>query len=514
MTLHKISIGVIIVHLIIFFVYLVYIFYVPKQSASGTVSIDSSLNLTDYGFGPNKRLLIFDLTHIGSADKIHSTDKDFAILTWGEGGQFESQTVGIELKGDKRPKLNYAFEFWEPKDDTSPCVSVETCDDDKVELFDFGEKYEDYILNGGFIEPTFVRDAIVTKFHGSILEKRLVEVLFVIDGHYTYEGVYLLGPAIQRRVLEKTLGWDASGKKEDCDDEDYDPTKVGYILEYTTDRIGLFKSKECPIFKNNIKMRYPKCDFYDEAEIAPCRQAYIDETNRYIDKINGEDLSQLDLNSFVNTYLLEMFMRDGDFPYGSQYFHVNPDTGLLHSGPHWDYDRAYWKFIKHSWHLVDVYNSKTLPLWKKMGHSEEFAAAVRASRTIIQNNTHAALAIISERQDQLSKGYFDREKERWHSFGKRLTFKQNFRSLAYNFVTEDTFEAELHNIRKYFVKRSEWMLSHLDSFNGYDIRYYNLTGFAVLNMWPFWLSFIVMLSVVIYDVCWRQKRGKKLLPRI
>lgn len=173
-----------------------------KPDLPGTVKT----NLTDLGFGPRKQLLIFEF----DVSTIDMSDKKFMTLTWSDIDGSHTMPAGIEIKGsgiDERPKLNYAFEIWEPSGD-EPCTSVETCDDSKAELFQFGEDYEDYVLRGGYKEPTLIRDTIPSEMEGGILQHTLVEVVFKHEGEYFYEGVYILYPAIQRRVLEKRLGWD------------------------------------------------------------------------------------------------------------------------------------------------------------------------------------------------------------------------------------------------------------------------------------------------------------------
>jgi hypothetical protein len=479
-------------------VYLCLVFHMPNISNAGTVMVSS--NISDYGFGTSKNILIIDLTDIGSADSIDRSDKKFATLTWGSNNQWKTNTIGIELKGDPRPKLNLAFEFWEPKDEGTACTSVETCDDDKVEMFDFGDKYEDYVLNGGFREPTLLRDDIASRLHGGILKKTFVEVLFRMEDKYTYEGVYLLFPAIQRRFLEKTLDWPTKGKAEDCDDKDYDSEKVAYMLEHTTDKQN-GKSKECPIFKKNIKMRYPKCDFYDKPEIESCRAEYIVSTQNYVDLLhsNVNNNSIINLQSFANTYLIEMLMRDGDWPYSSQYFYVNPGTRQLFSGPHWDYDRSYWRFIKPSWDIANVHGLKTMTLWTSLGHYPPFIHLIRNMKSISDQNTKVALNTIEHRKNQYENGFFDRDIQRWHANGKFTDINDNVLSFAYDIHSKNTFISELDYIKKYFETRGQWISNRIETFQGFDIQHENIMTNVILQIWPWWGSCLLMILAVVYD---------------
>lgn len=478
-------------------------------------SVKATLPISDYGFGKDKRLLIFNLTEIRSADYIHPSDKQFATLKWGDANGMKETTIGVELKGDKRPKLNLAFEFWEPKDDDVPCTSVDTCDDDKEEMYDFGEKYEDYVLNGDYREPTFVRDSLATYLTGGIgqtlkdgLEQNcLVEVLFAFGDEYTYEGVYLLSPAIQRRLLEKTQDWDTKGKAEDCDEYDENLVeKVGFILEYTIDKTEDGKSKECSVFKGkHVKLRYPKCSHF--AEVPQCRQQYIDLTNKYIDKLHGHDTATLDMNSFINSYLAEMLLRDSDFPHSSQYFYVNPDTDILYSGPRWDYDRAMWKFRNSGWNLNREFYEDTLPLWKHLGSDSDFIREIKKSGPSIQMNMNISLDKIRERRTQVDSNYFAREIARWDLFGGPKDYMDNVFAIVYgsDIYTKKTFAKELDAMEAYFTSRSQWMLAHVDSFSGFKVSTHATAWLVVTYLWPIYVSFLFMTAVIIINCTRRNK---------
>ena len=469
----------------------------PKRSGE----VHTTLPLNDYGFGPEKRLLVFDLTEIGSAKNIDSSDKDFAILTWSDTSGSQTSTIGIELKGagfDQRQKLNLAFEIWSEKDDGVPCTSIDTCDDDKEEMFNFGEKYEDYVLRGGWHEQTFVRDYVASELYGGILQKELVEVLFKFGDRYTYEGVYLLFPSIQRRVLEKRLNWDSKGKAEDCDDDDYDINKVSLIIEHT---IGTSPRKYSDkLFKDyNVKMRYPKSTFYDEEEIKPCRDAYMNRTNHFASVLSwkNETPVALDLESFANNYLAEMLMREDDFPFTSQYFYVNPDNSQLYAGPRWDYDRAYWRIASHkSWNLIDLGNfiidlgnfifHRPMKLWRRLGEDQTFIDLVKGKSQVLTYNKERAINITDSRKKQFDDGLFDRELDRWSMFGKKPYQGIHLLYIVHGAYSKKTPQLELEHMKEFFTTRSNWMIENIDTFDGYEVS----------NQFQ-WLLLVLMISPIL-----------------
>lgn len=416
-----------------------------KPDLPGTVKT----NLTDLGFGPRKQLIIFEF----DVSTIDMSDKKFMTLTWSDVDGSHTMPAGIEIKGsgiNVRPKLNYAFEIWEPSGD-APCTSVETCDDSKAELFQFGEDYEDYVLRGGYKEPTLIRDTIPSEM-GGILQHTLVEVVFKHEGEYFYEGVYILYPAIQRRVLEKRLGWDSKGKKEDCEDNPSaaDIASTAFIGEYTNPGRGSRK-KDCD-WLDMIKMRYPKCD------IGEC---YHDEIRKYFTLITGKNKSavDVDLASFVDTFFVESLMLNGDFPISSQYFYKDP-SGVFHSGPRWDYDYMSWRLADtETWDFETTYLSSAAPFWKDLGEHVDFIGMLNAVREARSDaNLAVALAKVAERRAQYEAGYFDRNIERWGGFDSRLVpYSEDMHLRHPDGRVKGNFSEELDFIEDRFKERAAWM---------------------------------------------------------
>jgi len=457
---------------------------------TGTREID--LPLDQYGFGAEKRLLIFEVDYT----RIDMTDKIFARMQWSTTSGVTNETVGIEIKGSgpsERRKLNLAFEIWEPAEDGVPCVSVATCDDDKSELFDFGEKYEDYVLRGGYNEPTFVRDAVASQLEGGILQHTMVEVLFQRpDGVYTYEGVYILYPAIQRRVLEKRLDWSNKGKAE-CDDEPVED-RSGMIAEFTIGSRG--RKEPCSEFDLQVKMRYPKCDM---------DQCFYPRLQNF-SVLTWSNTSEVPLNlaTFVNTYYAEMLMREDDFPYTSQYFYLSPDDNTVNSGPRWDYDKEFWRVCRRdTWDLFNLgyYSRGPVDLWVHLGQHQPFLDLVNAAASTLDTNLNRTQDMIATRRAQLASGYFDRNMARWDTFGKQIDTRINHKVYAVygaSASARPTMSEELDRMSTYFAERTAWMKNNLPV-KSFGVRYVSLTVWIVVYCIPL----IVTISIaMVTSVFW------------
>lgn len=408
----------------------------PKSGKSTLVK-----NISAYGFGDRKQLLIFDF----DIDEIDETDKIFSRMAWRDVDHTTLTYVpaGIEIKGSaNRLQLNYAFEIWDKSDDAVECVSIETCEDSKAELFEFGEDYEDYVLRSGFYDPTFVRDVVPSKMKGGILQNTLVEVLFKRGETYTYEGVYILYPAIQRRVLEKRLNWDNKGKAK-CDNVD----AAALIGEYTNTFGG--RKEPCEEFDLQVKMRYPKCDM-DE-----CLHAKTEKFFSLLTLQNNTPV-QYDAQSFADTFFVEQFMQDCDFPTASQYFYVSPDN-ILHSGPRWDYD-FYWRFAESGWDFTSVFG-RQIDFWIHLGSHAPFIELIETQRqSTVRENNITIVDLITTRREQFKRGLFDRHLERWDPFGKQYVSLSEYMNYESSSYTHDNFGDELDYMQDYFETKAKWML--------------------------------------------------------
>lgn len=438
---------------------------------SGSVLADT--NLTIYGFGERKQLIILDITDIGSVQNIDASDKKYARMSWSDiNNPIEWKDIGLELKGgglSERDKLNYDIELWEDKDENTTCISPETCDDRKEKIFGFSEKYEDFILRGSMTEPTFVREMFPFKAKGGILETTLVEVLIKNGDKYYYEGVYVLITKIGRRVLEKQLKWEDDlgfeGKAEDCDDDDYDISHTSLIAEFTNN-IGVRESKwPCPLFEDfSVKMRYPKCDDYDDPDWATCREDYINRTNHFVSVLEDKNSSEvrLDLDSFVDKYYFEKLWNKHDW--ASEYAYVSPDS-VLHVGPRWDYDDIlYWNTLpSNSFNLF--YNfARPYNLWLRLGKHPGFIAKIKAASATIQENNRTFNDLISLRRSQ--REYFERNDERWNVYNKRYK-KMDPHFVYYGASIKRDFIKQLDDIENKVHHRTEWLsdnIEHLESF--------------------------------------------------
>lgn len=438
---------------------------------SGTVK--ATLDISDYGFGENKQLIIIDLTSIGEVSKIDDDDKQYARMSWSDSNNpVEYKDIGIEFKGStiRRQKLNYGIELWEDKDENTICSATpDTCDDRKEKLFGFDEKYEDFVLKSSEQDPAFITTVLPHTTDGGIIENTLVEVLIKIGDDIYYEGVYILYSAIKRRLLEKKLNWEDDlgheGKAEDCDDSDYDIEHTAIIAEYTTPTDNTGRKEPCKIFSEyNIKMKYPKCEDYDSPEFASCRDEYINRTEFFMSVLSGKNTSVVPLHyeSFVKKYYLDLLLQKPDIGENSDYFVVTPDS-KLYSGPRWDYEWTNYHrmFSIEGFNLYHITFNKRLSLYKTLGKSAEFIEKVKDMSDTIDVNQVAIDHLIELRTNQTGKGYFNRNNERWDVLGKNYRVNSAWILLGERSLTEDTMQKEIGFWGDRLKARNKWLKDNI-----------------------------------------------------
>ena len=211
------------------------------------------------------------------------------------------------------------------------------------------------------------------------------------------------------------------------------------------------------------------------------------------------------MQTFADTYLVEMLMREDDFPYTSQYFYISPDDNALNSGPRWDYDKEFWRVApKDSWNLYNLnyYNRAPIDLWVHLGQHKPFIDLVNSIR---EATVETNLAIINEhiriRQSEIDQGYFDRNIERWDIFGKQpYSYIQNILYAVYGLKAgaKSTMAKELDRVKQYFEKRSQWMKS--TPLTGFSITEFQFWPVVIAFLTPLILSILALLAAAVYAI--------------
>jgi hypothetical protein len=491
------------------------LFLIPESRTSswGKVPIDAPL--LDYGFGPNKSLLVFDLSGpIEDEEGLANVTfyRDGSVRTDASGDPLKEVPIGLEQKGGVRPQINLKFEFRKVDD---------PAEDDDREVWD-GYKLEDYFLRGCWKEPGCFRDLAPTVLHGTPpLQCEMVEVVFARDGLLTYEGVYLLCAGIKRRFFHAALAWEAKGKKpKDCGD-DFGATALLFESEYTRPGRTDHSSDESAL---SIDMKYPKQDFYvdEDGDFVDCPEYLANVTDRAyewyrVPLLLNRTVAALDRTTFAQMYVGTQLLQQVDFGFrgAQQYYYVPPHTGVLHTGPMYDFDSE-WDLcgdVDTTPDVVTCHGEAPSPLWVALGNEPAFSAELRAhGRTLLDDNLRALRVLNARQVRYYDAGYFARQEARWPVRGRAydLVYHLWQTGRTHKVDSGDTLRAELLYQMDYYERRARAMNRTLATVDGFTVTV-SQTRLYLLGLEMYWW-FVLLFPLSVLSCVIQRRPGSAAPP--
>lgn len=399
-----------------------------------------------YGFGPNKTLLVFNLTALAGVTKdgerglegrrdVHPSIERLASLTmYKHGAVFQHPApfgkkvldlpIALDQKGGDRPQINLGFEFREDDVDDEDYLVDGT---DVALLEDVDAELEDYFVRGCWFEPSCTRDFAPTVLDvAPQMRGELVEVLFWEEGTgYTYEGVYGLFAKLKRDFYREAVPWSSGGKVTKSDPCSDDLGDIALIFESEVEREGRGKYNA---FERLVQadMVYPSSskEAHFRTMEAGCPGTYQTVVD-YFSLPNLENASEvpLDLGTFVRMYVANELMQQADFGFrgAQQYYYKSPGTLELSVGPPYDFDGP--------WDLCGLWNvfpdiaachfAGPSPIWERLGRHRPFLEAVVEHGPRSLNRSFVRVdELYGERVGLARQGYFDRHDARWPARGR------------------------------------------------------------------------------------------------
>ncbi len=256
----------------------------------------------------------------------------------GDTANIYSGNIGIEIRGRYSATLPQKPYGLESRDSLGENLNIP--------LFHMPEE-NDWILLANYNDKTFMRNSLAFE-------------LFRKMGHYAprtqfcevivnagYQGIYVFTEKIKRDNGRVNIS------KLSANENAGDDLTGGYIIKVDYyDDSNSWISNYAPIGQPGKKVHfvyyYPKPD-----EITTGQKVYIKDFIDELEKTLYSPESDLhaisgyiDINSFIDYFILNELARNVDGYKKSSYFHKDLDSkdGLLHAGPVWDFDWA-WKNI-------------------------------------------------------------------------------------------------------------------------------------------------------------------------
>lgn len=248
--------------------------------------------------------------------------------------------IGIEIRGRYSASLPQKPYGFETRDGLGENLNVP--------LFHMPPE-NDWILLANYNDKTFMRNSLAFELFRKMghyaPRTQFVEVL--VNGYY--QGIYVFTEKIKRDLGRVNIS------KLSADENSGDDLTGGYIIkvDYFNDNDSWI-SNYAPLgqFEKNVHFVF---DYPKPENITSIQQNYIknfiDDFETILYAPNTPErrealLNYLDLDSFIDYFILNELARNVDGYKKSSYFHKDKDSkgGLLHAGPVWDFDWA-WKNV-------------------------------------------------------------------------------------------------------------------------------------------------------------------------
>ncbi len=428
--------------------------YAPQQCGPSVGTVEINRRVSDYGFGPEKKLIVIELTDIGGADNIPDDVKaDVTMSTYINGQINATYNIGVEHKGRGYKMEVYPFKF---------ALGIETraWDEDKQEWdgtdrcfseLGFTREFEDYVLRRERDDTSMVLDGAMFRAQPQFYEFQFVEVLYLVSGTYTYEGVfYFVNNPAKKDTIPNAVKYKGNPVNE-----------TTYIVEYQYDT-----DDSCNLDKHpHLECKYPK-----PSKLSSEAKNYLENLLTFT---NSENMNW---PSLATDFIIHQAMLGIDMQRRSMIYHVQQNK--LQGGPIWDAENRDPLWAKHDeWILKHTHSSMTW--WKTWLDSfPEFAQAIRNS-SALQNYVAAYQQADKQLRSDTKNGYFNREMKRWPCVKMMKT---------------------LDNQKKWFTSRTGWMKKQLPSFAPNRVTYVGVK--YPIIMWFAVASFIVLglgLLIVFWD---------------
>ena len=195
----------------------------------------------------------------------------------------------------------------------------------KTKVLDMPSTAKKWVLIANYMDKTLIRNLVAFKV-SEILELKYTPTCKSVDLIFNgvYDGTYMICEKVEVGKNRVELGEN---------EENYDD---GFLIVIEND---WSKSKEDYVVTSEkgipMTIRYP--DEPSDSQLSNLKN-WFDNIERDVYN-NITDL--IDLDSFSKHFLLEEFISDIDFVYGSYYITKNYNDDKIYFGPGWDYDLAF-----------------------------------------------------------------------------------------------------------------------------------------------------------------------------
>lgn len=312
-------------------------------------------------------------------------------------------------------------------------------------------KSKSWVLLANHCDQSLLRNSVVHAFAGMMsgidYAPEFINVEVYLNGRYN--GVYLLCEPISVNKNRVNINEDVESG-----------TDIGYLIQMT-------EYAEDPKFRVDNETYEIKNDLSTKLSTAKSQQQYI---QTYVTKCwkavesgNQQEIEALiDIDSAVDTYLVEEFSKNLDVGWDSFYFHKDRG-GKLVFGPIWDFDLALGNANEGCEEYTDLYvaqsgKDQSNPWYYTLMEQDWFRTKV-AERWLsdeVQNLVKGLPDMVTSSAKESYKSLC-RNFECWDIFGESINRE------TYYITSLSTYEEHYEYLAEWITNRAEWLTSFFAS---------------------------------------------------
>ncbi len=319
--------------------------------------------------------------------------------------------------------------------------------DDKQDLFGGGAE-KTWTLIANYCDKSLVRNylAFMLSDACSGIEYTTTHKLVEVVLNNEYQGVYLLCDQIEAKKTRVNIETESSN------------IDTGYLIELDNraseegvENIDYFYSHGVPYA---IKSPETDEDYYSVKQLEYIK-TYFDQTMNIILTKNYQNINKcIDIDSFVDTYIIQELFKNCDVGYSSFYLYKDK-SGKLTAGPLWDFDISSGNCDYSDSDTPYNYRTRNVNIWyKNLMEVKEFYDLVRARYLELQP---AIKSIILECNNILEnyKKAFERNFQKWQILD--IYVWPNSKEI----VNCKTVESQVLYLSNWLSIRNQWLLGAL-----------------------------------------------------
>lgn len=330
------------------------------------------------------------------------------------------------------------------------------------DILGMGEEYE-WILNISFIDKSLVRNylalSLASNFMENIPQAKFCEVIIKNKGKLKYEGVYLIMESIKRgdnrlSISKYDSKFTASSyilRRDRLDETGMTLENYGRVNDLTT---GYLEVKYP--YKKDITHRTVD---YITNDIDNVEKALLSDNEKEFYKYSD----YLDVNSFIDYFIINEFLSNYDSGYNSTYLYKEL-YGKIKSGPVWDFDSSLDNY-KNKKQKIDSTAMHDTPWFKDLLKDPKFTRKLISRYYSLRKgilSDENVISYIDEITEYLGPA-IDRDWKRWGEFYTSKYLKDYLYDGRMIDRNSKTHEEEINKIKNNIINHGNWLDKNIDS---------------------------------------------------